>query len=92
MPIYEYQCKACGYKFEALQKHNDQPLTTCPECGKNVLEKCVSLTSFKLKGEGWYETDYKTKKSPDKQADTSKPAKTEEKTDNKESKTKEKEK
>jgi putative FmdB family regulatory protein len=89
MPIYEYQCKACGYKFEALQKHNDQPLTTCPECGKNVLEKCVSLTSFKLKGEGWYETDYKTKKSPGQQEETKKPAKDKKKAD---SKTKEKEK
>ena len=69
MPIYEYQCKHCGCKVEALQKHSDQPLTTCPECGKNGLEKCVSLTSFKLKGKGWYETDFKGQKPVEKQED-----------------------
>ncbi|MGD9153094.1 MAG: zinc ribbon domain-containing protein [Gammaproteobacteria bacterium] len=68
MPIYEYQCKHCGCKFEALQKHNDQPLTKCPECGKDDLEKCVSLTSFQLKGKGWYETDFKSKKESEKTA------------------------
>ncbi|MGD9108687.1 MAG: zinc ribbon domain-containing protein [Gammaproteobacteria bacterium] len=75
MPIYEYQCKHCGCKFEALQKHNDQPLTKCPECGKDALEKCVSLTSFQLKGKGWYETDFKSKKEPDKKVGEDKTAK-----------------
>jgi len=62
MPIYEYQCKQCGHKVEALQKFDDQALVICPQCGENKLEKCVSLTSFKLKGKGWYETDFKDKK------------------------------
>lgn len=64
MPIYEYQCKACGCKFEALQKINDAPLVTCSRCGKQALEKCVSVTSFQLKGKGWYETDFKNKQPP----------------------------
>lgn len=62
MPIYEYQCRHCGCKFEALQKLSDQSLTKCPECGKDTLEKCVSLARFRLKGKGWYETDFKGKK------------------------------
>lgn len=68
MPIYEYQCKHCGCKVEALQKFRDQPLIKCPECGKDALEKCVSLTSFQLKGKGWYETDFKSKQEPEKAA------------------------
>ena len=76
MPIYEYQCKACGHRLECLQKFSDQPLTKCPECGKDSLSKCVSLPSFQLKGTGWYETDYKRKKTEEKQ-DKEKPQKEE---------------
>lgn len=83
MPIYEYQCKHCGDRFEALQKHGDQSLITCPKCGENALEKCVSLTSFQLKGKGWYETDYKPGKTADKEDKKPKPAKETKKTTDK---------
>ncbi len=59
MPIYEYQCKACEYYFDALQKMADAPLLDCPQCSKPELTKLVSAASFKLKGSGWYETDFK---------------------------------
>jgi putative FmdB family regulatory protein len=60
MPIYEYQCGACGHSFETLQKVSDSPLTRCPECGEEALKKLISATAFRLKGGGWYETDFKT--------------------------------
>lgn len=59
MPIYEYACQACGHDFEALQKLSDGPLTECPQCGKQDLKKMVSAAGFRLKGAGWYETDFK---------------------------------
>lgn len=61
MPIYEYQCQACQHKLEALQKMSDAPLSECPSCGAQALQKLVSAASFKLKGSGWYETDFKNK-------------------------------
>lgn len=60
MPIYEYQCEACGHAFETLRKISDAPLTTCPECGADALKKLISAAGFRLKGGGWYETDFKT--------------------------------
>jgi len=60
MPIYEYQCEACGYKLEKLQKISDDPLKVCPSCGASKLSKLVSAAAFRLKGGGWYETDFKT--------------------------------
>ncbi len=60
MPIYEYQCKACDKELEALQKISDAPLQDCPECGEASLKKKVSAAAFRLKGGGWYETDFKT--------------------------------
>ena len=59
MPIYEYQCQACGELTEALQKLSDAPLTRCPACGEDALRKKVSAAAFRLKGGGWYETDFK---------------------------------
>ena len=59
MPIYEYKCKACEHKFDKLQKLNDPPFTDCPDCGKPELVKLVSAAGFRLKGTGWYETDFK---------------------------------
>jgi len=59
MPIYEYVCQACGHDLEALQKLSDVPLTECPKCGKAELKKQVSAAGFRLKGAGWYETDFK---------------------------------
>ena len=68
MPIYEYQCEACGHVFDSLQKISEPPLTTCPDCGAEALKKLVSAPAFRLKGSGWYETDFKTgnKKNLDK--------------------------
>ena len=60
MPFYEYQCRACGTLTEVLQKVSDPPLKKCPECGKNQLQKLVSAPVFRLKGGGWYETDFKS--------------------------------
>ncbi len=60
MPIYEYQCEQCGHKLEKLQKISDEPLKTCPQCGNQSLKKMVSAAAFRLKGGGWYETDFKT--------------------------------
>jgi len=60
MPIYEYQCGACGYKFEKLRKISDDPLRICPSCGAPKVSKLVSAAAFRLKGSGWYETDFKT--------------------------------
>lgn len=60
MPIYEYECQGCGHRLEALQKVSDGPLRKCPECGKPRLRKLVSAPSFRLKGGGWYETDFKS--------------------------------
>lgn len=59
MPIYEYHCKNCGKDLEVMQKISDSPLTDCPNCGKNSLEKIISSTQFQLKGTGWYVTDFK---------------------------------
>jgi len=62
MPIYEYQCEACDHKMEKLQKLSDKPLKVCPMCNELRLNKLVSAAGFRLKGEGWYETDFKTGK------------------------------
>jgi putative FmdB family regulatory protein len=62
MPIYEYQCDACKHVFDVLQKMSDEPLTYCPECGKPDLRKLLSAPNFRLKGGGWYETDFKKDK------------------------------
>ena len=59
MPIYEYKCQSCGHYFEVLQRISEAPLTACPECKKNTLKKLVSAPNFRLKGQGWYETDFK---------------------------------
>jgi len=60
MPIYEYQCQACHEGVEVLQKLSDAPLLECPKCGEPALKKKVSAAAFRLKGGGWYETDFKT--------------------------------
>lgn len=60
MPIYEYQCSACGHQHEALQKMSDESLVDCPACGQAALSKLVSAAAFRLKGGGWYETDFKS--------------------------------
>ena len=59
MPFYEYECAACGHYHEAMQKMNDAPLKACPACGKPRLVRLISAPQFRLKGAGWYETDFK---------------------------------
>lgn len=59
MPIYEYRCESCGHELERLQKMSDDPLTDCPECDTSALRKVISPVGFRLKGSGWYETDFK---------------------------------
>lgn len=60
MPIYEYQCQQCEHQFDTLQNLSDKPLRKCPECGKLKLTKLISAAGFRLKGAGWYETDFKS--------------------------------
>ncbi len=60
MPIYEYKCTECEHTLEKLQKMSDEPLVDCPECGKAGLQKMISAAAFRLKGGGWYETDFKS--------------------------------
>lgn len=62
MPFYEYECASCKYYLEVMQKISDAPLRKCPSCGRNTLKKLVSAPVFRLKGSGWYETDFKSEK------------------------------
>ncbi|MGQ9659631.1 MAG: FmdB family zinc ribbon protein [Thermochromatium sp.] len=59
MPIYEYRCEHCGYELEQMQRLSDAPLTDCPRCGQPALKRLISVAGFRLKGGGWYETDFK---------------------------------
>lgn len=60
MPIYEYRCESCGHELEALQKMSDEDLVECPACQQAALKKKISAAAFRLKGGGWYETDFKS--------------------------------
>jgi putative FmdB family regulatory protein len=62
MPFYEYECQACKFYTEVMQKISDAPMLKCPSCGKRRLKKLVSAPVFRLKGAGWYETDFKSDK------------------------------
>ena len=66
MPLYEYQCDACGARFELIRKFSDPPVTVCPKCGAEQVRKLISSPAFQFKGSGWYVTDYarKTDESP----------------------------
>jgi len=86
MPIYGYECASCDHTFDALQKMSEPKLVDCPECGDSSLRKQLSAPKFRLKGKGWYETDFKTgdqrniagdaeKKSTAKPKEGAKPAK-----------------
>ena len=87
MPIYEYACRNCDHTLDALQKISDDPLTDCPECGEPALKRLLSAPRFRLKGGGWYETDFKKDKQrnvlkSDSEGDkSSKPDKTDSKKD-----------
>ena len=61
MPIYEYECAACGAKHDFIQKFSDGPKRKCPSCGKLRLKKQISAAAFHLKGDGWYVTDFRDK-------------------------------
>ncbi len=60
MPIYEYRCNSCGHELEKLQRMSDDPLTVCPACQESGLRRLISPAGFRLKGSGWYETDFKS--------------------------------
>ena len=62
MPFYEYECQSCKYYLEVMQKITEAPLTKCPSCGRKTLIKLISAPVFRLKGSGWYETDFKSEK------------------------------
>ncbi|MES9990704.1 MAG: zinc ribbon domain-containing protein [Candidatus Thiodiazotropha sp.] len=82
MPIYEYRCEACDHELEAIQKMSDPALSECPECKRESLKKVISAAAFRLKGSGWYETDFKKgskKNIHDSGAKEGKKAKTESK-------------
>jgi putative FmdB family regulatory protein len=72
MPIYQYRCSSCGYEHEALQKVTSDLLVDCPKCDSPSLVKMVTAAGFQLKGAGWYVTDFKDKKQPEKGKDASK--------------------
>ena len=76
MPIYEYRCGACGHEFELMQKITDRPKRKCEACGRLKARRMISQTSFVLKGQGWYVTDYAGKKAPPS-AEADKPASSE---------------
>lgn len=73
MPIYPYKCQDCDHQFEALQKMSEPLLVDCPECGNSSLRKQLTAAAFKLKGTGWYETDFKNsgKKAAEKKVASS---------------------
>jgi putative FmdB family regulatory protein len=62
MPVYEYECGACGHQFEEWQKITDKPVRTCPKCKAKKVERLISQTAFHLKGGGWYSDLYSTSK------------------------------
>jgi putative FmdB family regulatory protein len=62
MPFYEYECASCRFYSEVMQKVSDPPMKRCPSCGRNTMKKLVSAPVFRLKGSGWYETDFKSDK------------------------------
>ncbi len=73
MPIYEYHCASCGHQLEKLQKISAAPLVDCPECGNPALTKKISAAGFRLKGGGWYETDFKTSNKKNIHGDSKSP-------------------
>lgn len=76
MPIYEYRCQTCDHELEVMQKLSDPELSDCPACGQPKLKKLISAVGFRLKGSGWYETDFKGKgnKKNVSQSDSTAPA------------------
>jgi putative FmdB family regulatory protein len=79
MPIYEYACKNCDHTLDALQKMDEEPLVFCPSCGEAGLKKLISAPRFRLKGQGWYETDFKKDNQRNLAKSDAEPSKTEKK-------------
>jgi len=79
MPLYEYECAACGHRIEIIQKFSDAPPAACSQCGKGPLQRLLSSPAIQFKGTGWYVTDYagKGKSGSESSATDSKPAKSE---------------
>ncbi len=75
MPIYEYQCSTCSHRLEALQKMDAEELLRCPSCNRESLRRLISPTSFRLKGSGWYETDFRNQPKPEADGKEQKEAK-----------------
>ena len=69
MPIYDYQCSQCGYRGEEFVSASDTAIRACPECGQSAYVRQVCAPKFKLKGTGWYETDFKDKPAKEKTAE-----------------------
>ena len=85
MPLYEYECEACGTRFEKILKFSDPPLEVCDKCGKGPIRKLLSSPAFQFKGSGWYVTDYAKKSSDTKGTKESKDTKETTKTESAES-------
>ena len=86
MPLYEYQCDACGERFEVIQKFSDSPPDTCTKCGKGPVTRLMSSPAIQFKGSGWYITDYAQKgksSGDDKSGDTKKDSSPEGKSESK---------
>lgn len=83
MPLYEYECKSCGERFEKIQKFSDEPIKTCPKCGKDAADRLLSAPAVQFKGSGWYATDYGAKKSGSSSSESKSEAKLEPKTETK---------
>ncbi|BBB15300.1 type I antifreeze protein [Candidatus Rickettsiella viridis] len=74
MPIYEYQCTACGHHFDTIQTFKEEALIHCPVCGEPTLKKLISAPAFHLKGSGWYVTDFKNQAKPNTESQGNKEA------------------
>jgi putative FmdB family regulatory protein len=77
VPIYEYACKKCDHRLDALQKMSDDLLVDCPDCGEPSLKRLISAPRFRLKGQGWYETDFKKDNQRNLSSGDAEPAKSE---------------
>lgn len=86
MPLYEYECKQCGHRFEKIQKFSDEPEKVCPKCGGEV-EKLLSSPAVQFKGAGWYVTDYAKKGSSQPKSGSSEASSSDSKSDSKPSDT-----
>ncbi len=85
MPLYEFECKVCGHRFEKIQKFSDPLPSECPECGEDEIEQVIHAPAVQFKGSGWYVTDYARKGSSQKASASKSESKTESKTETKKS-------